>query len=76
MSADTSSVYMRISKIIQIWGGRRFVAVEIQKNLLSPCGFYLKNSRVHVFYFLIQVRMFYDDNRSILVPQSTRSGVS
>ena len=70
--------------IIQIWYGRQKIVVEIQKALYggrkiddlneSMC-FYLKISRVHMFCSnFSQVRMFYDDNHSKLVPEYRQPG--
>ena len=83
MRADAPSVSVFIKKIIQIWDRRQKVAVEIQKtlcwggrktkNFVEPTYFNLKISRVHVFCSnFSRVRMFCDDDRSNLVPESTR----
>ena len=58
ISADAPSVYVWISKIIQIWDGRQKMAVEIQnlffrgiksEILIKNTFFYLKNTQVRMF---------------------------
>ena len=82
-SYDSPSVSVWISKIIQIWDGRQKVAVEIQKtlcegrnkeNLIESTCFYLRTSRVQVFFpNCSQVRMFCDNECSKLAPGYTQS---
>ena len=82
MSVFYKASLCEFSKIIQIWGGRQNVAVEIQKtlcgdrnteNLIESTCFYLKISRVHVFCSnFSRIRMFCDDDHSRLVQESTR----